>query len=743
MAWQKRIGHFFASRTLAAGILGFLLSLFATEILFLVPNGLEPEVAGFLLVPIVFLMVVVAGFIEELRNRWWKWRRIISPIRVGVLGPFFDESKNGAACKTQFSPNTGWLDFFDKVNVEKKQFDVREINWSEISNKFLVLVNPFGEIYLEEDKLKFATYEKIKDFIAKGGIFCCTGGFPFYYFWNEIIGKEIDTTPKTRLISSGTIADPRFFNDSLVSQDFGAIISDVPSKPTLSRSYQDAVDKEYFGDLSSVGGSGIVWEFRSLSEETMHIIPGLRIKHKNETKYALSAIPYGKGFIIIAGMALKPAEVEFKKLGEGLVSFTKLIAKREKTRDQSRYEKLSKEASILKKPSAAALSYLAISAMLSLLIFLRLNVSPENWVKNANVTFYFLMYIVCPAIAVWYSITSVINYNKKHPNYKRSLRIYLAYLAVLSAAIFFIVLLLSANGVPIFDWLFLVIPVFLGYFTFVTLNVKTQTFRKKKLVLLGVIFLISAFLPVGSAFVSQEIVLAHIANVPDSNQKIQVIGDLTRYNLGTYNYFRSSSDYWKYLIVGTGACYEGAMASTTLLKNAGFEARIISLPGEDHVFTEVKINGTWMVIDPGYGDTSPVSRQERADARLREMGAISYVVAYTGSNFTELTSQYVPTDTITIKLTNKGQPLPNAEIYLTHEFQNRSLRLPDAEMSFTTNATGEVTLHMGALTYNQNANLYEDYYWVYVNGQKTGYNITSTGTNENRLIAIDSNYSTK
>jgi hypothetical protein len=268
-------------------------------------------------------------------------------------------------------------------------------------------------------------------------------------------------------------------------------------------------------------------------------------------------------------------------------------------------------------------------------------------------------------------------------------------------------------------------------------NTKTLVFRKKRAILLGVILLTSAFLPVGSAFVSQEIVLTHVTSIHDATQKVQEIGILTRNNLGTYNLYRSSSDYWKYLLVGTGACYEAAMASSTLLNDAGFEARVIALPGEDHDFTEVKINETWMVIDPGYGYSTPVSRAERANARLDEMGAISYVIAYTSSNFTELTSLYVPTDTITIKVTSEGEPLPNAEVYLTHEFLNRTLRLPSLGMFFITNATGEVTLHMGALTYNQNANKYENYYWVYVNGEKTTYNVTSTGTNENRKLLVE------
>jgi hypothetical protein len=338
MAWTKRIAHFLASKTLAAGVLGFLLSLFATEILYIVPKGMELEVTGLLLVPIIILMVHIAGFLDELRNRWWKWRRIIKPIRIGVLSPYF-ESKKGKKCKLQFAPNSGWVDFLNQKNFEKKQLEVTEIYWSEISSKQAVVVNPFGEIYLEDDKRKLSTYRKIKDFIADGGIFCCTGGFPFYYFWNEIIGKEIDTTPKTRRTAQvGAVEDTRYFIDSLVTKDFGVDINGIPLKPTLTHSYQENADIEYFGNLSTTGGSDLIWEFRSLSQETLSVIPGLRVKHGNEEQYALAAIPYGKGYLVIAGMALKPAEVEFKKLAQGLITFTNEIARRKKTKWQSKCE---------------------------------------------------------------------------------------------------------------------------------------------------------------------------------------------------------------------------------------------------------------------------------------------------------------------------------------------------------------------------------------------------------------------
>jgi hypothetical protein len=273
--------------------------------------------------------------------------------------------------------------------------------------------------------------------------------------------------------------------------------------------------------------------------------------------------------------------------------------------------------------------------------------------------------------------------------------------------------------------------------TYVLVNKQRGTLHKSGSQLAVAVLIVSALLPIATAFVIENQVLYHAATISDPNQKVQVIGGFVQ-NLGTYNVYRSNNDFWKYLLVGTGACYETAMASTTLLKDAGFDARIVALPGEDHDFTEVRINGTWMVIDPGYGFISPISREQRADARITEMGTISYVIAYTGSNFTELTSLYVPTDTITINVTNGSTPLPNAQVYLLHEFRNGTTRLPDTGLSFFTNATGEVTFHLGALTYNQNASKYDDFYWIYVNGQNRG-NVTSNGTGATRLISIDVN----
>ena len=329
MGKLEQASRFVFSKTAAAGILGFLLSIFTTEILFAVPAGLELLLAEVLLIPVIILLLYVLGVFKQAQDSWWSWRRFRTPIKLGVFLGYVNDNKKGKECQPQFSSNNGWLDYFKQSKSPNgKTFDVQELYWSEGFAKFAVLINPFGETYIEEDRRNFATYERIKDFVSEGGIFCCTGGFPFYYYWDPIIDKPIDTTPKTRINTNLGLQDIALFYDSLVTKDFGAIILNSPNTPTLAQTFQKkSPDIEFFGDLSTIGGTDQVLEFRSLSEDTRGLIPGLRIKHGEEEQFPLAAISYGEGYLIIAGMAVR-TNTEVQKLQKAIENFATEIAKR-------------------------------------------------------------------------------------------------------------------------------------------------------------------------------------------------------------------------------------------------------------------------------------------------------------------------------------------------------------------------------------------------------------------------------
>ena len=143
-----------------------------------------------------------------------------------------------------------------------------------------------------------------------------------------------------------------------------------------------------------------------------------------------------------------------------------------------------------------------------------------------------------------------------------------------------------------------------------------------------------------------------------------------------------------------------------------------------------------MVSDPGYR-MFLVTREKRAVYRLREFGAISYVVALTNSDFIELTQEYVPVDTIIIRVLEKGKPLCNARIQLKHKFTGKYFALPALNRYFYTNCSGYVVIHLGALNYNKKAEPVEKFYKIFVNDMDTGVKVTSTGSGLIHFIEID------
>lgn len=159
-----KLWNLFISKTIIAVILGFLLGLFSEILIFFVPDPIKMDVVIILLFPILLLIVYLSGFFAEIISRYYKWRRFQTPIRIGVLNGFLDESKKGIECRAIYVKKKDWSTEFQKMTIgRKKIFSVDEIFWSEISLRFAAIINPFGEVYLEKDKRIFSTNQSFLD----------------------------------------------------------------------------------------------------------------------------------------------------------------------------------------------------------------------------------------------------------------------------------------------------------------------------------------------------------------------------------------------------------------------------------------------------------------------------------------------------------------------------------------------------------------------------------------------------
>ena len=381
-------------------------------------------------------------------------------------------------------------------------------------------------------------------------------------------------------------------------------------------------------------------------------------------------------------------------------------------------------------------TYLLVSSLFSVSIFIRLLFFPSEAVMIINEFLYFINYPLLSGVLIFLTVTLSFRLYKIKKWKKQNL-IILIILPFISIILNLLSLLLGLlpEYATLISPLAIVILLYLYMF-----RLKEYPFRKKIRFILPVLVIFCFVLPLLTTNYCFSNILSQ-ASDKTSSQDVVFISDFVR---GTNFrdpllslYSRADNDFQKYLLTGVGKCKEMAIAASMALEDMGYRARIVSFPGEDHAFVEVDIDGTWMVVDPGYYQSQIVTREDRADYRLREMGAISYAVSFVDSSFIELTQDYVPTDTIIIRIRQNGEALSNAQIYLEHTFRGRSIKIPSEFHTFFSNSNGTVTLHMGALNYNENAGEVDSFFRIYVNGNKTDFTVTSSGSNQNIFVPID------
>jgi len=268
--------------------------------------------------------------------------------------------------------------------------------------------------------------------------------------------------------------------------------------------------------------------------------------------------------------------------------------------------------------------------------------------------------------------------------------------------------------------------------------------KKKASIISAIMLIITLLAPYVITYTSVSVTLSNAKSIQSDTEKVKFVSSYVLNTTiwaggpngieGWYVYLhRCSSNFLHFLTLGVGNCGEMAYAAKTLFDNLGIESRIVRLPGEDHMFVEIKLNSTWMVADPGYS-YNLVTREERASKRLAEMGGLSYVVAETDQGLIELTTYYVTTDKITIRVADHGEPVINARIVLKHTFHGTEFSLPE----FHSGPDGMFTLNLGPLTYNNTRiEPAEPYYRVYINDRNSDVVINSTGTSRSFFIEID------
>jgi len=329
-----------------AGWIAFLVPFLIT----LAIKGLLDPVAVSSLTGLIFISVILILSNENIffwLVKWWRRAKFNSPITIGILDGDLHSTQSG---KLPPSPFTDYQpkEWFDELS-SIEGFDVYWASVTEISDKFDVIVNPFGELYPEVDKANLITLRQIAEFVKKGGVFMNVAGLAFYYVWDgkkqDLSGPLFETykiDPKTLVLHRIVSTKSVHLRDCSLFQYFG--IRTTMFGPTILS--VEPVSDDFFNHLDGVGGKKQVKEFRSAyrsENAAATLIPLLKASHnlvsivqdeKGKTVstkqvdfdcYPIAAVNYGKGYLLLNGMALeKSRPVDFQKALEAI----KCVAKK-------------------------------------------------------------------------------------------------------------------------------------------------------------------------------------------------------------------------------------------------------------------------------------------------------------------------------------------------------------------------------------------------------------------------------
>lgn len=267
------------------------------------------------------------------------------PIKIAILNGYVEgsdasETPCASAPFTIFSTEN-WEDFFQDVRVGSQvKYNVLRIPASEISNKFALILNPFGEVYPEKDFQERIVFDIIKNYVADGGLFVTTGGFAFFYGWDvnpnvqgnrakPILDERIFVPVRIRLAEQNTFVVEQFraalpFSGSLLWKQLGAqTTGDTPTQsgPYEGQVYQTPDDQNIVGNLVDIGGSDSIQEFRALTPNSANCLPLLRLRRPDFGEvYPIGAIHHGRGYFIIGGVN-NVRQIEFDKLSNAVDRF--------------------------------------------------------------------------------------------------------------------------------------------------------------------------------------------------------------------------------------------------------------------------------------------------------------------------------------------------------------------------------------------------------------------------------------
>lgn len=185
-----------------------------------------------------------------------------------------------------------------------------------------IVINPFGEVYPEEDFSHHTTFRKVRDYVHGGGVYINVAGYPFYYQYNDVNKKPTEAGRFEK--KSQDPNDHEYIIKPLISDVLGIAPKWGPEEK--GRTKQDNSERERFGEIAGAGGGSETTIFRSYSKLTPQMVPLLYSDDKESI--IIGSVASGLGQFIFAGLNIKDNNTGFEKVIAAIIGWAKYESSR-------------------------------------------------------------------------------------------------------------------------------------------------------------------------------------------------------------------------------------------------------------------------------------------------------------------------------------------------------------------------------------------------------------------------------
>lgn len=275
----------------------------------------EPSIWHYLSLLLLILLFYYL-FLPLLKKIWAKFSKLYRSYfpKIGILnGNIYSpirEYKFERSCTNVTA--SMWALALKKSKIEHSVL----ITTSQISNSYSIIINPFGDSFPEQDTKLHKTFYSICEFVENGGIFIVTGG-AFFAHQNPINSSKNEWVI-TKITEGIQSVSESFLYLEFGIQTTGDQFKDgklVFREPTEIEIYQKPEDQYLTGKIDIPAK---VKRFRAAMPSTSNYIPFIR--EKDDKSYPIVAVPYGKGYLIHAGLFLE------SEMSDELMLIVKIIS---------------------------------------------------------------------------------------------------------------------------------------------------------------------------------------------------------------------------------------------------------------------------------------------------------------------------------------------------------------------------------------------------------------------------------